>query len=60
MTIKIDRDYFERHKKELSTAFNREDQATPEQHEEILQKIRSGEIQGKVYPDGTATTMGDR
>lgn len=56
MTIKIDRDYFERHKNELSTAFNREDQATPEQHEEILQKIRSGEIQGIIYPDGSTWT----
>lgn len=56
MTLKLDRKYLEEHEDELAKQFEEECISTPEDHEELCKQIRSGEIEGIIYPDGSTWT----
>lgn len=55
MTLKLDRQYIEEHKEELAAQFDK-NLATDKDHKELCRRIRSGEIEGIIYPDGSTWT----
>lgn len=56
MTVKNARQYIEEHKKELQKQFHDDAQATKKDYQKLCAQIRSGKIEGIIYPDGSIWT----
>lgn len=54
--MKNARQYIEEHKKELQKQFHDDAQATKKDYQKLCAQIRSGKIEGIIYPDGSIWT----